>query len=276
LLTEMASWNHALRALLAGVLVAIAWPGGAQADVSASGVPRVAHVVLIMFENHERGEILGSSSAPTFNRLASEYAQATDELAVAHPSLPNYLALFSGSTQGVTDDCTDCMQQGPTIASQLAGGHRTAIAYAEGYPSSARFAKRHVPFLYFPAAISRVKSLEAFDVKRLPAFAMVVPDLCHDMHDCPVADGDRWLRDFITPLLAVRDTVVFVAFDEGTTDIGGGWTVPLLMLGTGVRRHAVFRRQTTHYGVLRTIEAMLGLPPLGRARGARLITGVWR
>ena len=71
-------------------------------------VPRVDHVVVIVFENEERQSVLGSGVAPTFDRLAARYAQATDDRAVAHPSLPNYLALVSGSTHGVTDDCTDC------------------------------------------------------------------------------------------------------------------------------------------------------------------------
>jgi phosphatidylinositol-3-phosphatase len=263
-------------ALTAIPLLGSSTPARAAPPTPAGSVPRVAHVVVIMFENHERGDVLGTSSAPTFNRLAADYAQATDVLAVAHPSLPNYLALVSGSTHGVTDDCTDCMQTGPTIASQLAARHRSALTYAEGYPSSSRFAKKHVPFLYFPQSVPDVVAIDRFDARHLPAYAMVVPDLCHDMHDCSVAEGDRWLKRFIGPLLTTPDTAVFVVFDEGTSDIGGGGRVPLIMLGSVVRPHAVFRGRTSHYGVLRTMEAMLGLRPLGLARGAALITGVWK
>jgi hypothetical protein len=262
-------------AVLAWILLLV----GSSATGHASaerGVPRVAHVVMIVFENHERGAVMGNASAPTFNRLASQYAQATDAEAVAHPSLPNYLALVSGSTHGVTSDCTDCMQTGPTIGSQLTARHRTWAAYAEGYPSSDRFAKKHVPFLYFARDASHVRDLTRFDPTRLPAYALVVPDLCHDMHDCSVAEGDRWLRQFIPPLLAASDTAVFVVFDEGSTDTGGGGVVPLLILGKVVRPHSVFSRRTSHYGVLRTEEALLGLSPLGQARNAPLITGIWR
>jgi phosphatidylinositol-3-phosphatase len=265
------------------VLAAMGMPlvgGSAPADAASGSavatLPRVAHVVVIVFENHERGDVLGNASAPTFNRLAADYAQATDEQAVAHPSLPNYLALVSGSTHGVTSDCTDCTQSGPTIESQLQARHRSAVTYAEGYPSSPRFAKKHVPFLYFPASASHVVGIDRFDPARLAAYSLVVPDLCHDMHDCSVAVGDTWLRRFIGPLLTLPDTAVFIVFDEGTTDIGGGGRVPLIVLGSMVRRHAVFRGRTSHYGVLHTVEAMLGLPPLGRANGAPLITGVWR
>jgi acid phosphatase len=263
-------------ALAAVALLSSSAATPALSATPARGVPRVAHVVVVVFENHERGDVLGTPSAATFDRLAADFAQATDAQAVAHPSLPNYLALVSGSTHGVTDDCTDCMQTGPTIASQLAASHRSALTYAEGYPSSSRFAKKHVPFLYFRQSVSHVVGLDRFDARHLPAYAMVVPDLCHDMHDCSVAEGDRWLKRFIGPLLTAPDTAVFVVFDEGTSDLGGGGRVPLIMLGPVVRPHSVFRARVSHYGVLRTMEAMLGLGSLGHARGATLITGVWK
>jgi hypothetical protein len=270
-------WRVVTCAALAAIpLLTASAPARAASPTPAGKVPRVAHVVVVVFENHERGDVLGTASAPTFNRLAAEYAQATDAQAVAHPSLPNYLALVSGSTHGVTDDCTDCMQTGPTIASQLAARHRSALTYAEGYPSSSRFAKKHVPFLYFPQSVSHVVGLDRFDARHLPAYAMVVPDLCHDMHDCSVAEGDRWLKRFIGPLLTAPDTAVFLAFDEGSSDVGGGGRVPLIMLGSVVRPHSVFRGRVSHYGLLRTMEAMLGLGPLGHARDATLITGVWK
>jgi acid phosphatase len=245
-------------------------------DAPAAAIPRVAHVVVIVFENHERGDVLRAGAAPTFARLASTYAQATNYDAVAHPSLPNYLALISGSTHGVTSDCTDCMQHGATIGSQLTARHRRWAAYAEGYPGAPGFAKKHVPFLYFPADASHVLPLDRLDPEHLPAYSLVIPDLCHDMHDCSVATGDRWLGRFVVPLLKVPDTAIFIVFDEGTSDIGGGGNVPLIIAGTAVRQHSAFRQRTSHYGLLRTTEALLGLPPLGRARTARPLTGVWR
>jgi hypothetical protein len=260
---------------LALALGAAGAAGDASSQPSRRSIPRVAHVVTIVFENRERSAVLGSGLAPTLDELASRYAQATHELAVAHPSLPNYLALVSGSTHGVTSDCTECEQHGPTIGSQLTGRHRSWAAYAEGFPASPRFAKKHVPFLYFPGSEGHVMSLSSFDPRRLPAYSLVIPDLCHDMHDCSIEIGDRWLRTFIAPLLAIRDTVVFVAFDEGATDEGGGGNVPLVVAGTAVRRHAVFGETITHYGVLRTTEALLGLPPLAMARAARPLTGIW-
>jgi hypothetical protein len=239
-------------------------------------VPRLAHAVVIVFENHERSDILGSGAAPTFDRLASTYAQATAYDAVAHPSLPNYLALVSGSTHGVTNDCTDCPQSGPTIGSQLSAKHRAWAAYVEGYPDSSGFAKKHVPFLYFPDGAAHVVPLQRFNPRKLPAYSLVVPDLCHDMHDCSVSTGDSWLQSFIAPLLTVKNTATFIVFDEGTSAIGGGGNVAMIVAGTAVRRHAVFTRATSHYGLLHTLESALGLPPLGLARSTPSLTGIWR
>jgi hypothetical protein len=249
---------------------------GPSAAAPAVRPPALAHAVVIVFENHERDDIIGSGAAPTFDRLASTYAQATAYDAVAHPSLPNYLALVSGSTHGVTSDCTDCPQSGPTVGSQLSAKHRSWAAYAEGYPDSSAFAKKHVPFLYFPGGARRVVPLQRFNARKLPAYSLVIPDLCHDMHDCSVSTGDRWLRSFISPLLTAKNTAIFIVFDEGTTATGGGGNVALIVAGTAVRRHAVFTGITSHYGLLHTIEDSLGLSPLGLARSAPLLTGIWR
>jgi len=258
-------------------------------------VPRFRHVILIVFENHEVGDVLGNSDAPTFNRLASSYATISRYTAVAHPSLPNYLALVSGSTQGVDSDCTDCVVEARSLADTLAASRKAWKTYAEGLPytgftgaSSGRYAKKHNPFVYFrrnltPARRQRVVPLSRFlpDLRRrrLPAFSLVIPDLCHDMHDCDVATGDTWLGSFVRPLLrgsVLRNSVVFVVFDEGTTDVGGGGRVAAVALGPLVRHHAQSAGPTNHYGLLRTIEEGLGLPLLGRSAGVRPIVGIWR
>jgi acid phosphatase len=250
--------------------------GSSGAAGRPSRVPRLDHVVVVVFENEERRDVLGSGAAPTFDRLASRYAQATDDRAVAHPSLPNYLALVSGSTHGVTTDCENCPQSGKTIGSLLTSRGSDWGSYAEGFPSGARLAKRHVPFLYFREGATHVHPLAAFDPRRLPVFAFVTPDLCHDMHDCSIATGDRWLAKFIEPLLSVKRTAVFIVFDEGSTDVGGGGQVALLVAGTAVRPHSRYTAPTSHYGLLRTVEDALGLPHLGASGNANPLTGIWR
>ena len=233
------------------------------------------HVVVIVFENKDPS-MVDARSAPTFASLGRRYARITHYTGVSHPSLPNYLALVSGSTHGITNDCTTCRVTGSTIGDQLTRAKRTWFAYAEGYPSSPRFAKKHMPFLYFPHGADHVVPLTRFKATALPQFSFVVPDLCNDMHDCPVATGDAWLKRFVPPLLTLPHTVVFVIFDEGTSTEGGGGAVVALALGTAVRRGAVFSKPTNHYGLLRTIEDAWGLPRLGRAAPSTPIQGIWR
>jgi acid phosphatase len=100
--------------------------------------------------------------------------------------------------------------------------------------------------------------------------------MCNSMHDCSVSTGDRWLRKTVAPLLRLPQTVVFVTFDEGKSSLRGGGHITTLALGTAVKRHAVFRSVTTHYGLLRTIEDAWGLPRLGASARATPITGIWR
>jgi phosphatidylinositol-3-phosphatase len=284
-----ASW--ALVVLATAAWGATAVPGGA----GASKKPHFRHVIVVVFENHEADDVFGNPDAPTFNSLAARYATMANYTAVAHPSLPNYLALVSGSTQGIDSDCTSCLVDGRSLADTLQAARKTWKTYAEGLPSigftgvsSGRYVRKHNPFLYFrrnltAARVRRVVPLTQFlpDLRgrKLPAFSLVVPDLCHDMHDCGVSTGDTWLRGFIAPLLrpnVLRNSVVFVVFDEGTSDAGGGGRVPALAIGPLVRRHASTNAPLNHYGLLRTIEQGLGLTLLGNSAGARPITGIWR
>jgi hypothetical protein len=259
-------------------------------------VPDFTHVVLVVFENHEASSIAGSPDAPTFNRLARRYATLTDYTAVAHPSLPNYLALVSGSTHGISSDCTDCVVRARSLADTLAAAGKTWKTYAEDLPyrgftgaSAGRYAKKHDPFLYFRDVVaSRARRDRVVPFPqlgrdlarhRLPDFSLVIPNLCDDMHDCSVATGDAWLKAHVVPLLHSRELrggVVFVVFDEGTSDTGGGGLVEALALGPTVRRGARFTKATNHYGLLRTIEDAWGLPRLGLSRTATPIGGIWR
>jgi acid phosphatase len=282
--------------ILAALLLAGALAGAGPAPAAAPAVPRLRHVVVLVLENKEYGQVIGSPDAPNLNRLAGAGALLTNYDAVAHPSLPNYLALVSGSTQRISSDCTDCVVRARNLADTLDAAGLTWRTYAEGLPapgftgaSAGRYAKKHDPLLYFadvsgrPDRRSRVVPLTrlAVDLGRggLPSFSLVVPDLCHDMHDCSVATGDAWVGRFLSSLLAsrpLRDGAVFVVFDEGTSDAGGGGHVAALVLGPGVRPGARAGAALDHYSLLRTVEDALGLPALGRSARARPIAGIWR
>lgn len=273
---------------------AVAAYGG---DRAAPQVPHLGRVVVVVFENKARDRVLGNPAAPTFAKLARTSATLTNYRAVAHPSLPNYLALVSGSTQGITDDCTSCVVAAPSLADTLEAAGRSWKTYAEGLPRpgftgpfAGRYAKKHNPLVYFhdvlsaPGRLGRVVPFSAFRrdlaAGTLPDFSLVVPNLCNDMHDCPVATGDRWLERFLGPLLGSSQqpgAAVFVVFDESDdSNIGGGGVVPAFVAGPRVRAGARSAVVLDHYSLLRTIEDGWGLPYLGRSARARPITGIWK
>jgi phosphatidylinositol-3-phosphatase len=276
-----------------GALAGATYPATAPKPVR---IPDFTHVVVVVFENHEATEIAGTSSAPTFSALARGYASLTKYDAVAHPSLPNYLALVSGSTHGISSDCTDCIVSAGSLADTLERAGKTWKTYAEDLPypgftgsSAGRYAKKHDPFLYFRSVVgSRARRTRVVPFTRLardlarhrlPDFSLVVPNLCDDMHDCSVATGDAWLKARIVPLLhspELRGGVVFVVFDEGTSNTGGGGRIDALALGPTVRSGSRFTKATNHYGLLRTIEDAWKLPRLGHSRTGTPIGGIWK
>jgi hypothetical protein len=285
-----------LALLLSIVVCALAFAATARPAVRAPAIPAFRHALVVVLENKEQGEVLGNPAAPTFAALGRRGAIVTAYLAVAHPSLPNYLALVSGSTHGIASDCTDCLVHARSLIDTLTRAGLSWKTYAEGLPRAGftgpafgLYAKKHDPFLYFADIADNLRRRahvvpltqlhQDITAGRLPRFALVIPNLCRDMHDCPVASGDRWLRLEIVPLLSepqLVGSVVFIVFDEGTTDLGGGGHVAALALGPVVRPGSRFARPTNHYGLLRTLENAWRLPLLGRSAHAQPITGIWR
>lgn len=263
----------------------------------ASASPRVAVIVL---ENREYDEVIGSAEAPFLNGLARRGTLATRYYAVAHPSLPNYLALLGGSTFGVDENCTECSLAGDNLAAQLSRANVAWRAYIEGLPrpcyrgaTQGRYAKRHNPFMYFRSIVARrnrcrnvvpATALDA-DLRRnsLPAFSWVTPDLCHDGHDCDLRTADRWLARIVPRITRKlgRGGFLVVTFDEGSGDAGccgrpGGGRVATIVAGPQARRGAVLSRPLSHYALLATIERTLGVPRLRHARGAPSLDGALR
>lgn len=268
-------------------------PGGA---LTVKNVPpsRASHIVVILMENKESTAVLGSSSAPYVNGLARRYGLATQSFAITHPSLPNYLALTSGSTHGITSDCTSCTVAAPNLVDQLSAAGISWRAYLEDVPSpcwrggdAGGYAKRHNPFIYYDdvsGRAARCRQLVGFDrlasdlrSGTLPTFAWITPNVCDDTHDCGVAAGDRFLARTVPTLLRALGPSGFLilTWDEGDSNAGccggvaAGGHIPTIVAGPGVRPDAQDSQPVDHYGVLRTIEDALGLAPLGAAGDSR-------
>jgi arylsulfatase A-like enzyme len=266
-------------------LAATAPDAGISAPAAAAP-PRPDHIVLVMLENKRYDKIIGDPKTPWITALSKSSANLTRFYAETHPSQPNYLALFSGSTQGVTDNnCPHDLGARPNLGRQLIDSGRTFTGYAEGLPSvgyqgcgTAKYVRRHVPWVNFsniPASASRPFTAFPSDYAKLPTLAYVVPDLCHDMHDCPKADGDAWLKKTFTPYVAwakAHNSLLIVTFDEDNKTDGNH--IPTIIAGAHVKP-GQYPAKVDHYDLLRTLQQMYGLAPTGHAATAAPITGVW-
>ena len=252
------------------------------ASPSAAGPPD--HVVIVVAENHADNEIVGA--APFLTGLASTGARFTDSYAVAHPSEPNYLALFAGSTFGLTDDSCPHTYQADNLAHQLVGSGRTFAGYAESLPTdgytgcaSGRYARKHNPWVNFPDVPPTANlTLRRFpdDYAALPTVSFVIPDLCGDMHDCPVATGDGWLRTHLGGYVTwaqTHNSLLIVTFDEDDETAGNRI---LTVFSGGPVRPGSYGERVDHYRVLRTVQSLYGLPCLAASCGVDPVTDVWR
>jgi acid phosphatase len=304
-----------LASALAALLVGGAWFGlrtvsGLRSPVQAApraaspapsapasvSLPAYSHVFLVMMENHGYDSIVGSRSAPYLNGdLIAHGAVAANYHGVAHPSLPNYVALQSGQTAGITTDCSpgpDCTANVPNLADRLEASGKSWKAYEESMPrpcttdDSGAYAVRHDPFVYFDdvrgdagRCASHVVPLTELGADlhsgHLPDFAFITPNVQDDMHDGTVAEGDSWLRGELPPLLGTPGSLVIVAWDEAE-DGQSGNQVAAIFDGPGVAAGAVWRGDANHYSLLHTIEALEGVAPLTQADGqAAVMAGMF-
>jgi phosphatidylinositol-3-phosphatase len=256
---------------------------------------RLHHAWVFVMENHSLGQILGSRQAPFLNRLARRYRVATRFYAPAHPSLPNYLAMISGSTRGCRSDRCRGGYRGPTLATQLTGHGLRWEGYFEGLPrrgytggNRGTYVRHHNPFVYFRSITSsprerrHIQPLGAIQrsLRHPPALSYIVPNNAHNMHDGSIRAGDRWLSRWVSRVMRspgyLRGGTIVIVWDEGHHDRSGcclhgihGGRIPLFIVSRHARPGHRITRPATTYSLLRTLESGFGLPPLGRAAQAR-------
>jgi hypothetical protein len=263
--------------------------GGSAPAQAAATVPTPDHVIVVMFENHAYSQVIGSSSAPYINSLKTGGANLSQFYAETHPSQPNYFALFSGSTQGITDD--SCYTAGFSAAANLASEQiaagRTWASYNETLPSqgsttcsSGSYARKHNPWFGFsnvPTSTANTFAQFPTDYTKLPQLAFVTPNLCSDMHDCSVATGDTWLKNKLGAYATwakTHNSLLVVTFDED--NLLSGNRVATVLYGQKVTAGSSSATTYNHYNLLRTLEDSQGLTThAGNAASATDITGVW-
>src|SRR5689334_14660191 len=200
-------------------------------------------VFTIVFENKEQSEVL-KPDVPTFYSLSEKFGNADAYISETHPSLPNYIIMTSGDTNGIGNDNDPLdnisIDGKDNLADQLeaAGIEWRAYMDAMGEPckmtSALPYSAHHNPFLYYKSLVSdkarcedRVVDFEKNFDKDLAddtfRYMWITPDMCHDMHDCDAQTADAWLKKTIDKIMASpgykNGGAIFVLFDEGSMRI---------------------------------------------------------
>ena len=239
---------------------------------------RWAHVVVVVLENHNATSILANPDAPYLNSLARDGLSFTDMHGETHPSQPNYLALFSGSQQGSTNDDCPLSFDAPNLGSQLRSAGFSFVGYSEGLPSPGwpgcdayPYARRHVPWADFtnlPASVNQPFSAFPADPAALPDVAFVIPGVVSDMHDGTIAQGDAWMRAHLggyATWARTHHSLLLVTWDEDEDTAANH--IATMAVGDGIAP-GTWTARTNHYGLLGAIEDAFGLARLGNARKA--------
>jgi hypothetical protein len=269
------------------------------------GIPNFDHIVLIMLENRDYAAATDSTQMPQLTALEQKYVLLTNYYAIAHPSLPNYIALMSGSTQGITSDCTNCFLNQPNLADEIEASGRTWKAYLENLPSpcfvgnSGTYAQKHDPLLYFDSirlnaercdrSILPLTSLDSdLANKTLPNFTYIMPNLCNSGHDCSAAVADTWVGGMVAKLQGSgalgNNSLIIIGFDEGSNQdtrsccglpTPAGGQVAVTLLSPSATQGFSDNTPYSHYSLLKTILTAWKLPDLGNTAEAQTIAAPW-
>ncbi len=246
-------------------------------------------VIVIVEENTSYEQILEEPEhAPYINALAKQGAVFTHSYGVAHPSQPNYFAMFAGQTDTNGDGCpaAGIPTIAPNLGAELIAAHHTFRAYAEDLPypgfrgcASGEYARKHAPWTHFsniPAnAAVPFSYLRSYDT--LPDLAFIIPNQLDDMHSASRERADAWLRDHVDPLVAwarQHDALVILTWDESSAPLSNH--IPTIFVGPMVKPGR-YDESIDHYRVLRTIEDLFRLRThAGHAADVAPIANVWR
>jgi len=287
-------WNNPLVVFLAlGLGIFQTGCGGGASDPhgTTGQIPVVSHVFLLIEENHAYGSVIGNSGMPYTNSLAQRYSLATQYYAVRHNSLPNYFALTVGDTV-TTDDTFTGTVTSDNVVRALTAANKTWKIYAENLPSIGYlgnsvipYAKDHNPFAYISDVLnsnSQAANVVPFtqlatDLQNntLPDYAMIVPDLANDGHDCPgeasnctdaqkLANIDGWIQSNVGPLInssVMQSSVMIYTWDESViTDLtNGGGHVATILIGPKVRSGFQSTTMYQHQSTLKLTMQLLGV-----------------
>jgi hypothetical protein len=272
--------------LALSALIALSRPTSTGASVVESSSPcghggaspHYSHVAWILLENVGY-PVIFSRSAPYLSQLANECGLATNYDAISHPSLPNYIALTAGATYGIHDDAEPSAHR-LNVGNLFSQLHGNWLGEIQSMPTpcdrvtSGSYAARHNPAVYYVnlgAACAEDDLPLSFPLDLSRAFTMIVPNICDDMHSCPVATGDEWLSHTVPDIISSKQyqsgsLVLFITFDEN--DGQSANHVPTYVIAPSVPTGLRVSQALNHYSLLRTTETLLGLPLISGAQHA--------
>lgn len=263
-------------------LAAIVAAGACSRSNLAPIVPP-QRVFVIVMENHSVDQALQGAYT---KQLAAQAGVATNYHGVAHPSVPNYLAITSGQTWGITDDVYQPLPR-RDLGDELTAAGITWGAYMEGlggegcFNSPDPYDLNHNPFAYYggacPGNVVPFSRLQADLAQHSTRFAWIGPNICHDQHNCSTAEGDNWLRQTVGLITSSpswqADAVLFITWDE---DDGSNDNRVLTLVVRPDVKHRTSAVRYDHYSLLATIEDIFGVPRLANAAAARPMTDLTR
>jgi phosphatidylinositol-3-phosphatase len=259
--------------------------GAAVSAIAKRGGPHAGSVVVVIMENRDYNLIIGSKDAPYINgTLVPQAALMTDSHGITHPSQPNYLGLFSGSTQGIKDDSCPHTFTTENLGAEVIAAGGTFDGYSESMPkdgytgcTTKLYARKHNPWVDFKN-VPASSNLIWYDLPGPPpSVSIIVPNLCNDMHDCSTKTGDDWLKANLPAILASDSStsgLLILTWDEADPDRSGTNQIATLLLGPMIVP-GQYGQKVSHYNVLSTIEAIEGVKCTASACKARVLAGMW-
>lgn len=258
----------------------------AQSVIAAEiALPLPDHIVIVVEENRGYSKIIGNTDAPYINALAQRGVLFTNSYGVTHPSQPNYLALFSGTTRGISSNACPLELKGENLGGALIEKGLSFVSYSESLPEAGYEGCRYGAYMRKHNPAANWKELAAFnqpftafpqDFSQLPTVSLVVPDQRNDMHDGSIEQGDAWLAQNIEQFAKwamTNNSLLIVTFDED--DGREGNRIATIFVGEMVKLGKSAQR-INHYTLLRTLSEMYGLTLLGESKDQQPITGVWK
>ncbi|MFJ7728666.1 alkaline phosphatase family protein [Neobacillus sp. NPDC097160] len=252
-------------------------------------IPKIDHIVIVVEENHSQKTIEGNPSAPYINSLMKQGANFTNFHAIEHPSQPNYLDLFSGSNQGVTNDKVPKTNfSTDNLASELIAKNYSFVGYSEDLPSTGfngastgpgGYARKHNPWVNFtnvPKEVNQPLTNFPKDFTKLPTVSFVIPNLRNDMHDGTIKEADDWLKEQIDPYVQWaknHNSLLIVTWDED--DFSQDNKIATFFVGPMVKM-GQFDEKLNHYNLLRTLEDLYGLAHAGESKTVEPVMSIWK